>query len=210
MKELSSARFHFVDHWKIVGTAEEAAGIFIRYDDAHKWWRSNFLKTEVVSEGDGDGVGRIVRIITKGFLPYCLRLMVGIVAVEHYSRYAIEFRGELKGRAIARIEQKGDEVEIEFESFLEPSKDIIRRAPRFIDPLFVSNHCHAMVNGEVSLQREIYKRRREAGNWNGDLAIQPGPVFPHNVGRLVNSISWGALEAGWEDQPSVSGIRKPV
>ncbi|MAS95671.1 MAG: hypothetical protein CMO55_20920 [Verrucomicrobiales bacterium] len=122
MKELSSARFHFVDHWKIVGTAEEAAGIFIRYDDAHKWWRSNFLRSDVVSQGDADGVGRVVRILTKGFFPYCLRSMVSLVAVEHYSRYAIEFRGDLAGRAIARIVERGDEVEIEFESYLDASK----------------------------------------------------------------------------------------
>ncbi|MAS95670.1 MAG: hypothetical protein CMO55_20915 [Verrucomicrobiales bacterium] len=87
---------------------------------------------------------------------------------------------------------------------------MLRKAPRFIDPIFHWNHDYGMIKGEESLQREVYRRRKERGDWIGDLPVQPGPVFPHNSEKVVAAIPWGSLEDGWEDQPSVSGIRRPV
>ena len=53
-----------------------------------------------------------------------------------------------------------------------------------------------MIKGEESLQREVYRRRKERGDWIGDLPVQPGPVFPHNSEKVVAAIPWGSLEDG--------------
>ncbi len=190
-------RFRFHDQWSVEGTAEEAADIFLNYSEADKWWPACFLRAEVLEEGDSHGVGRIVRALTKGMLPYSLHVLIRVNDADPLKRYELEFRGDLNGKTEVRISEKQDTVELSFDSDLVATKAVIQNSPWIFKPIFAQNHYWVMARGEVSLQREILRRRSSEGTWMGQVKSPPRPTFPHNLRWLVDKIRWKSSVSQW-------------
>jgi hypothetical protein len=74
----NESHFEFVDIWKIRAKKEEIAACSLNFSDASRWWPSCFLKTEILSLGDENGVGGEVHALTKGLLPYCLNVVIKV------------------------------------------------------------------------------------------------------------------------------------
>ena len=65
-----------------------------------RWWPSVYLRVRVLEEGDERGVGKVVDLWTKGFLPYTLRWRFTVTESDAPNGFRLEATGDFVGRGI--------------------------------------------------------------------------------------------------------------
>ena len=92
----------FISHWRVQSTKQEVCDVL---DDAAalaRWWPSVYLDVKVLDQGGEKGVGKIVELFTKGWLPYSLRWKFKVTASNAPDGYTIEAFGDF-GQLAAKI-----------------------------------------------------------------------------------------------------------
>ena len=67
-----SNQYEFLTRWRVEGTSGEVADILGDPLALARWWPSVYLHVEELRPSDARGLGRRVRLHTKGWLPYTL------------------------------------------------------------------------------------------------------------------------------------------
>jgi hypothetical protein len=75
--------YHFVTRWEIPGTCEAVSEVLGNPLDFPRWWPSVYLQVEQLRPPDARGLGRRVRLLTKGKLPYTLRWEFEVAESRH-------------------------------------------------------------------------------------------------------------------------------
>src|SRR5207244_1248913 len=70
---VSSNVYHFMSHWRVATTIEEVSDVLGEAEELPRWWPSVYLCVDVLEPGDADGIGKVVALHTRGWLPYTLR-----------------------------------------------------------------------------------------------------------------------------------------
>ena len=70
---MTANEYHFITHWRIKGTVEEVSEVLSQAPDLVRWWPSVYLDVQEAEKGDENGIGRVIHLYTKGWLPYTLR-----------------------------------------------------------------------------------------------------------------------------------------
>ena len=70
MIDLASNSYHFTTHWRVESTVDEVSKILGDPLALMRWWPSVYLDVKVVEPGEESGLGRVVSLYTKGWLPY--------------------------------------------------------------------------------------------------------------------------------------------
>ena len=99
--------YYFVTHWQVAGTVEEVADVLADHTGYVRWWSSVYLDVRVLEPGDARGVGRLVSLHTKGWLPYTLRWRFRVTESRHPFGYTLEAFDDLNGRGVWTFAQKG-------------------------------------------------------------------------------------------------------
>jgi hypothetical protein len=186
--------YHFVTTWRLAGTREEIAAILGDAAGLARWWPSVYLEVSVPEEGDERGVGKVVELYTKGFLPYTLRWRFRVTRSDPPDGFALAAEGDFVGTGVWTFAEvsgdggptdgAGTETLVTYDWRIRAEKGILRDYSVVMKPLFSANHRWAMARGEESLRLEIARRRAAS-----DPAIlaaipaPPGPTFPHNLRR---------------------------
>ena len=71
-----SNAYAFLSRWRVEGTCGEVADILGDPLALPRWWPSVYLDVDELRPPDARGLGRRVRLHTKGWLPYTLRVGV--------------------------------------------------------------------------------------------------------------------------------------
>lgn len=183
--------YHFVTTWRLAGTREEIAAILGDATALARWWPSVYLEVAELEPGDDAGVGKVVELYTKGFLPYTLRWRFRVVASDPPAGFALEAIGDFVGRGEWSLVQEagpdatgGPVTRVTYDWNVRAEKGVLRDYSIVMKPLFSANHHWAMARGLESLRLEI-ARRRSAGDPAILAAIPPppGPTFPHSLWR---------------------------
>ena len=200
---MSSSDYHFLSRWRVVGTVEEVSEVFGKPEDLARWWPSVYLETEVLTPGDERGIGRSVRALTKGFLPYTLSWRFRVVESRRPYGFSIEAEGDFVGRGSWSFEQDGTWVDVSFDWRTSVEKPGVKRLSPLLKPLFAANHRWAMRRGEESLKLELARRRCLATQMTLPEA-PPGPttssVLPWLAGAAAVAFAAIAL-TGWLIRP---------
>lgn len=177
---MSRNEFEFTTDWTFDGSMEEIGALvaeaaadgsaFVRL------WPAAFLHVGLRRPGDGDCVGRVLELRTRGFLPYTLSWEVEVVEARHLQRYVLVSKGDLAGTAIWTLERLPAGVRVRLEWRVRADKPLVRWLAFLLRPLFASNHRWAMARGQESISRELVRRRALAAAGSGR-----GPV----AGRLA-------------------------
>ncbi len=169
-------KFRFVSRWHVLGTAEEVSGVLADAREFSRWWPSVYLDVEELEPGDQSGVGRRVRLHTKGWLPYTLDWEFSVTESRLPHGFAIESRGDLAGRGEWAFEQAGAWTLATYDWRVSAEKPLLRA----LSPLFASalaaNHRLAMRMGETSLALELARRRAATPVERAKIPPPPGPV----------------------------------
>ncbi|HEY6012552.1 MAG TPA: SRPBCC family protein [Candidatus Limnocylindrales bacterium] len=183
--------YHFVTTWRIAATPEEITEVLGDAAGLARWWPSVYLRVRVVEPGGADGLGKVVELWTKGFLPYTLRWRFTVTESDPPTGFRLDAEGDFVGRGIWTLRAElgeddpgGPLTAVAYDWLIVAEKGILKTLSPIMKPIFSANHHWAMAQGERSLRLEL--ARRHAGT---DRAIAaaipppPGPTFPHNLRR---------------------------
>ena len=172
---MKSNEYAFTTHWRVQSTCQEISDILGNAPDLVRWWPSVYLAVKEGEPGDADGVGKVVSLITKGWLPYTLRWQFRVTDNRVPRGFSLEAWGDFVGRGDWMFAQDGDWVNITYDWRIRADKPLLRTLSFIMKPIFAANHHWAMRKGEESLKLEL--QRRQAGvNWEG-VAAPPPPTF---------------------------------
>ncbi len=173
---MPEAAYHFITHWKVQSTVEEVYDILGDAEGLTRWWPSVYLDVKVLQPGDALGVGKVVELFTKGWLPYTLRWSFVVQKVDIPS-------GDFSGRGIWVFEDDKKNpgwCNITYDWKIVAEKPLLKKLTFLIRPIFAANHLWAMKKGEESLKLELLRRKASTEFEAQDIASPPGPTFPHN------------------------------
>lgn len=165
--------YHFITHWRMQSTPEEITEIIRDANDLTRWWPSVYLNARVLQTGDERGVGSVIDLYTKGWLPYTLRWRFRVSESRAPFGLTLEANGDFVGRGIWTFEADGDWVNITYDWKISAEKPLLKLFSPLMKPLFSANHLWAMRQGETSLQREL--QRRHAPTEAARAAVPPPP-----------------------------------
>jgi hypothetical protein len=167
--------YHFITRWRVEGTVKEVADVLKKAEDLPRWWPAVYLDVRVLDPGDEDGIGKVVSLHTKGWLPYTLRWRFRVTESRYPLGYTLEAWGDFNGHGVWTFEQDGESVNIVYEWKVRADKPLLRAMSILLKPVFAANHRWAMARGEESLKLEL--GRRDARTSEG-LSPVPSPPAP--------------------------------
>ena len=171
--------------WRVQGTCGEVADILGDPLRLAVWWPSVYLKVEEIEPAKADnGVGRRVRLLTKGWLPYTLRWDLVVLDSQYPHGSTIAATGDFEGTGVWTFRQDGDSVDITYDWRIRATKPLLRNLSRLLRPLFEANHRWAMAQGEESLVLELARRRATSDEQRREVPTPPGPTTLAGVALL--------------------------
>ena len=171
---MATNNYHFVTHWRMRSTCEEITEILHDASGLTRWWPSVYLDVRVLDTGDERGIGRVVGLYTKGWLPYTLRWSFRVTAVEFPRGFALQASGDFVGTGVWTFEQEGADCIVAYDWRISAEKPLLRRLSWLLRGIFSANHHWAMRKGFESLQLELRRRRGETG-----VPAPPRASWPH-------------------------------
>ena len=156
---MATNEYRFVTRWYVDGTPDDVFTVLDNPVDYVRWWPSVWLRVEQLDPGEA-GVGRQVRFVSRGWLPYTLRWTAETVAVSRPARISVRASGDFEGAGEWTIRAAGaSHTEVEYVWVITANKPVLKYLSPVLRPLFEWNHRWAMAQGEESLRRELQRRR---------------------------------------------------
>lgn len=175
--------FQFITRWRVPATLSDVNQVIGTATDLPRWWPSVYLDVLELERGESSGLGKVVSLYTKGWLPYTLRWQFQVTDVRTPYGFTLEAWGDLTGRGIWTFEPDGEFVNITYDWKVRGDKPLFRYFSFVLKPLFSANHHWAMRMGEISLHRELARRRATSGTERALVPPPPGPTFAALVQR---------------------------
>jgi len=161
---MSSNDYHFVTRWRVGGTIKEVADVLKSAEDLPRWWPSVYLDVQELEAGDEDGIGKVVALHTRGWLPYTLRWQFRVVESRYPHGYALEASGDFNGRGVWSFEQEEEWVNVIYDWRIRADKPLLKAFSFLLKPVFAANHRWAMAKGEESLRLELERLHNQASS----------------------------------------------
>jgi hypothetical protein len=180
---MASNSYHFTTRWRMHSTREEIFDVLSDAADLARWWPSVYLDVQDLEPGDAQGMGRVVSLYTKGWLPYTLRWRFRVTEVSFPTGFALEAWGDFVGRGVWRFEQDRDWTNIVYDWSIVADKSLLRRLSFLFKPVFSANHRWAMAKGEESLRLELARRRAASPEDQLRVAKPPQATFRSLIAR---------------------------
>src|SRR3954470_3520648 len=171
-----SNQYEFLTRWRVEGTCGEVADVLGDPLELPRWWPSVYLHVEELRPPDAGGLGRRVRLHTKGWLPYRLTWEFELVESKYPHGFTLVANGDFDGRGVWTLEQDGAWVDVTYDWRLRAKKPLLRNLSFIMRPLFEANHRGAMARGDESLKLELTRRRATSAAARAAVPAPPGPV----------------------------------
>jgi hypothetical protein len=176
---MSSNDYHFITNWRVEGEINEVADILKDAAALPRWWPSVYLDVQILEQGDGNGVGKVVSLYTKGWLPYTLRWQFRVTESSYPYGFSLKAWGDFTGRGIWTLEQDGSHVNVTYDWKITADKPLLSALSFLLKPIFSANHKWAMARGEESLRLELARRHARTPEEVARIPLPPGPTLPH-------------------------------
>ncbi len=192
---MSGHDYHFITHWRVKSTLKEVTEVIGNADDLVRWWPSVYLDVKTLKQGNEQGLGKVVDLYTKGWLPYTLRWHFTVTDVRP-DGFALAAEGDLDGRGIWAFEQDGSWVNITYDWKISAEKPLLRYFSFVMKPLFSANHHWAMEKGEESLKIELARLHAVTAEERALVAAPPQATTTSSVPLLLGTGAIFAVVAG--------------
>lgn len=174
---MTANEYHYITHWRVKGTVKEVSEVLGQATDLVRWWPSVYLDIQQRAAGAENGIGRIIHLYTKGWLPYTLRWSFRVTESKYPYGFALEAWGDFVGRGIWTFEQNGEWVDITYDWNIRADKPLLKYLSFLLKPIFGANHQWAMRMGEESLKLELRRRHAATPEERAHIPPPPGPTF---------------------------------
>jgi hypothetical protein len=189
---MASNDYHFITHWRVQGTLKEVSEIIDNAADLGRWWPSVYLDVKVLEPGDERGLGKVVSLYTKGWLPYTLRWDFRVTEVRQ-DGFTLEAWGDFEGRGIWTFEQDGPWVNVTYDWKILAEKPLLRYFSFIMKPVFSANHRWAMAKGEESLRLELARRHARTADERALVPEPPQPTTSSSMPLLLATAAFVGL-----------------
>ncbi len=175
--------YHFITHWHVPHTTlEEIYATLGNGPDLVRWWPSVYLRATELEPGNPQtGVGKVIDLYTKGWLPYTLRWQFRVTESNPPHGFSLEAWGDFIGRGIWTFAEEGEFVKVTYDWKIRAGKPLLRNLSFLLKPLFSANHRWAMEMGEQSLLLELARRHAATEEDAAKVPPPPGSTFKWNV-----------------------------
>lgn len=174
---MKSNEYVFTTHWLVKSTCQEISEILGNAPDLVRWWPSVYLDVQELEPGNGQGIGKVVSLYTKGWLPYTLCWQFRVTANRHPFGFSLKAWGDFVGTGDWTFTQDGEWVNITYDWRISAEKPLLRYLSFIMKPIFSANHHWAMRKGEESLKLELARRRAKTVQERQAIASPPGRTF---------------------------------
>lgn len=174
---MAQNEYAFVTRWRVKGTLDEATAILSDALSLPRWWPSVYLDVKELAHGDSNGVGRVVSLFTKGWLPYTLRWQFVVNETNLPYGFSLIARGDFVGNGVWCFTQEGEYVNITYDWRIIAEKGILKTFSFIMKPIFSANHHWAMRRGLESLKLELQRRRAHTDAERAVIAMPPAQTF---------------------------------
>jgi len=181
---MGSNEYHFISDWQVEGTVDEVSAIISDTASLPRWWPSVYLAVTVLQPGREDGTQKVVKLLTRGWLPYSLDWTLRVTESRHPHGFTLEAEGDFSGRGIWHFVQDGPRVLIRYDWKIRADKPLLRTLSFGFKPVFEVNHRWAMERGEKSLRLELARRHARRADQLAAIPAPPGPA------RLSTPLLW--------------------
>ena len=188
--------YHFITRGRVQSSLEEISEIIADGPDLVRWWPSVYLDVKQIQPGDERGMGRVISLYTKGWLPYTLRWQFRVVEDHYPHGFTLQAWGDFVGRGIWTFGQDGPWVDITYDWKIQADKPLLRYFSFLIKPVFSANHHWAMRKGEESLKLELARRRASTPEELARIPAPPTPTTTSPVPLLLGTAAILSLLAG--------------
>ena len=203
---MSSNEYHFITHWRVKSTIKEVADILDNAADLVRWWPAVYLDVQVLQPGNEQGLGKVVSLYTKGWLPYTLRWQFRVTQVRA-DGFTLEAWGDFDGRGIWTFEQDGPWVNVTYDWNILAEKPLLRYFSFIMKPIFSANHRWAMAKGEESLNLELARLHAITQEERALVPAPPQPTTTSSVPLLLGAVGGITLLGfGWEPVRREPGV----
>lgn len=194
---MAASDYRFVTLWEFDATIEEVSEILEDVESLPLWWPSVYLGVAVDEPGDAKGVGKVVRLLTRGWLPYTLRWTFRVTESNCPHGFALEAGGDFVGDGVWSLRQEGAKAQVLYDWTVRARKPLLRLLSFALKPLFSANHRWAMAQGEKSLALELRRRRAKREKRLERVPLPPGPAMYSGplLGALLAIVVLGGLAA---------------
>ncbi|HZR25513.1 MAG TPA: hypothetical protein VFA59_18095 [Vicinamibacterales bacterium] len=182
-----SNEYQFLSHWRVEGTVGEVADILGDPLSLTRWWPSVYLDVWEVRPPDSRGVGRRVKLHTKGWLPYTIRWEFEVTESRYPNGFTIVANGDFDGRGVWTFAQDGDVVDILYDWRIRAEKPLLKNLSFLLRPIFEANHRWAMAQGEESLKLELARRRASSEAARAQIPAPPPPTTFAGIGLIAGA-----------------------
>ena len=184
--------YRFISRWRVEGTCGEVADVLGDPLALAEWWPSVYLQVEELRPPDAQGVGRRVRLRTKGWLPYTLRWEFEVVESRYPYGFTLIAAGDFEGQGVWTFEQNGADVDITYDWRISAEKPLLKNLSFLLKPVFEANHRWAMAQGEKSLALELARRRATSDAARPRVPPPPAAVTFAGVALVAGAAAVGA------------------
>jgi Polyketide cyclase / dehydrase and lipid transport len=186
---VTSNAYHFTTTWRIPATPAEITAILGDAPALARWWPSVYLRVEELQPGDANGLGKVVRLWTKGWLPYTLRWQFTVTESDPPTGFRLDADGDFVGVGIWTLTEVaaadatgGPVTTVTYDWTVMAEKGVLKTLSFIMKPIFSANHHWAMRRGDESLRLEIARRHAvDLPSVRDAIPDPPGPTFPHNL-----------------------------
>ena len=189
---MNSNEYAFLSRWRVEATCGEVADILGDPLELPRWWPSVYLQVAELRPADANGLGRRVRLHTKGWLPYTLTWEFEIVESRYPHGSTLVASGDFDGLGVWTFEQDGAFVDATYDWRLSAEKPLLRNLSFLLKPIFEANHRWAMAQGEQSLKLELARRRATSDATRAEIPAPPGPVTFAGAAIIGGAVVIGA------------------
>jgi hypothetical protein len=170
--------YAFLTHWRVRGTEKEVSEVLSDALQLPRWWPSVYLDVKELAPGDPrTGLGRVIDLYTKGWLPYTLRWQFKVTDSNPPHGFKLVAEGDFVGTGVWTFTQDGDFVDIIYDWRIAVNKRLLQIGTPVFRPIFAANHRWAMARGEESLELELRRRRARSEAERQAVPAPPGPTF---------------------------------
>jgi hypothetical protein len=189
--------YHFITKWRVKGTSQEVSDIIRDVEALTRWWPSVYLGVNIIRPGNqGNGIGTLVQLDTKGWLPYTLKWNLCVIEAEYPKRITLKASGDFDGRGIWTFEDDKEFVDIVYDWKIRAHKPLLRYLSLLLKPVFSANHHWAMAKGLESLKLELQRRRAATSSEKSRVALPPGPTTTSKAPILGGTLALAGIVTG--------------